>query len=74
MAKTGTWLGQVEMMRAVAFELTSCLSKLSKLGPAVAAVGKTLSSGKQEKRTLLSRVFCALQLVPAMSATGIAKA
>lgn len=35
---------------------------------------KTLSSREQEKWALLSRVFCALQLVSAMSATGIAKA
>lgn len=74
MDETGTWLGQVGMMRALAFVLTSCLSKLSELGLEVAAVGKSLSSGEQEKWALLSRVFCALQLIPAMSATGIAKA
>lgn len=37
------------MMRAMAFTLASCLSNLSKLGLAVAAVGKSLSSGEQEK-------------------------
>lgn len=36
-------------------------------------VGKT-SSGEEEKWALLSMVFCALQLVPATSATGTAKA
>lgn len=46
----------------MAFTLTSCLSNLSKLGLAVAAVGKSLSSGEQEKWALISRVFCALQL------------
>ena len=61
-------------MGALALVLTLCLSKLSKLGLVMTAVGQAPSPGEQEKRALLSRVFCALQLVPAMSTTGIAKA
>lgn len=61
------------MIGAMALVPTLCLLKLSKLGLVMTAVGQAPSPG-EHKWTLLSRVFCALQLAPATSVTGIAKA
>lgn len=61
------------MIGAMGLVPTLCLLKLSKLGLVLTAVGQAPSPG-EHKWALFSRVFCALQLAPAMSMTGIDKA